>query len=125
MIFHVPEVAVALLVIAMSVQEIILGQLEDNSEEYQQLSHYLFMNMASKFLNFLTVFSDDFGMGTLIYRKVLWDVVDLCPAVRQICSPRIDCFPSLSTSPTMHTYQYYQKRRGGPPLGCFQQRSRA
>jgi hypothetical protein len=77
-IFHIPEMTVALFLVAMILQKEILGQLEHNGEEDQQFPRNLEVDVLCEVLDLVPVLLDD---GRVLAFRVLWrefgDVVAL------------------------------------------------
>jgi hypothetical protein len=77
MVFHIPEMTVAFLVIPMSLQKIIFGKFQDDSEKYEEFRYNFMMYESSKILNLRPIFSYERWMRLFILGDEFWDIVDL------------------------------------------------
>jgi hypothetical protein len=76
-VLHIPQVGVAADVVAMSLQEIILGQFEDEGEEHEELIHDVVVDVAREVLDDGTILVDDLRVRPLKLGDEVGDVVDL------------------------------------------------
>ena len=75
-IFHVPQMAIALFRIPMTFEEICLGQLEYNCEEYQELRHDIFPDMSSEPFNLGPMLFYECRVRSFIFWYELWYIID-------------------------------------------------
>jgi hypothetical protein len=68
--------AVALLVVAVHVEEIVLGELEDDREECEEFAHNFVVNVACKFLNSRAILIYNIRLGLFKGGNEFGDVVD-------------------------------------------------
>lgn len=65
---HISKMAVGHVVVLMAIREVIFRELEDQSDEYEQLLYNILGNLALESLNLLSVLVDDRGMRPLQLR---------------------------------------------------------
>lgn len=65
MVLHIPQVAVAADVVAMSLQEVIFGQFEYEGEEHEKLTHDIVVDVAREVLDNGAVLADDLRVRPL------------------------------------------------------------
>jgi hypothetical protein len=57
-VFHIPEMAVALLIVTMDVGKVIFWEFENNGKENQKFRNDLIIDVSTKFFNLLPVLFD-------------------------------------------------------------------
>lgn len=85
-VLHVPEVAVALLVVPVEAEEVVLGQLEHEREQHEQLAHNLEMDVPRERLDLVPVLAHHSRVSARVrvLGREFGDVVDL----RVVLDPR-------------------------------------
>lgn len=73
--------AVGFFAITMALNEIVLGQFQDNREENQQLGDYVVDDMLPETFDLVPVVLDELRVRTLVMRDKLWNVVDFSVVV--------------------------------------------
>jgi len=86
MVLHPAEMIVTLLVVAMVLQKIVLGQFQDYREQDQQFAHDLGMDVPGKMLDFIPVVLDKLRVFAGVLGDELGNVVDF----RVVFDPGLD-----------------------------------
>lgn len=74
---HIPQMTVTISVIAMAIDQKILGKLEDNRNETKQFKHDRLMHVTMKPLDLSPVSLDNFRVRPFVLRDELEDIVHL------------------------------------------------
>lgn len=77
MVLHVSEMAITLLIVSMTSQEIIFGEFQDDSEEHEQFGYDLVVDELPEFFDLRPIIFDKFRVRTLILWDEFGDVVNL------------------------------------------------
>lgn len=72
---HVPQVAVGVTFVAVARDEVVLGQLEDDGDEPEELVDDVLVDVAVELLDLGVVLPDHSWVGAFILRDELEDVV--------------------------------------------------
>lgn len=77
-VLHVSEMTVALLIVAVLLEEEVLWRFQDDGNQHEEFPDYVVGYVPCKSLDLVAVLDDDFWMRAVIRWDKFVDVVDFC-----------------------------------------------
>jgi hypothetical protein len=76
-VLHISQMAVALLTVPVSLEEVVFRKLQDDGEQHEQLRYDVVVDVPGELLDFRSVLVDDIWVGPLESWDELGNIVDL------------------------------------------------